>query len=508
MPKTKSWLLILTLVALSIRLWGIAYDLPYIYHPDEPWPIRIGYRMLTTGDFNPDFFHWPSFTIYLNWLIQASYFAVGKLLGFVDSPQDVAPLVELMMGVTYSPTPIIVLLGRMVTVLFGVGTVLITAQTARRLTNKIESGLLVGLMMALSPPIVLHNRFITPDTYATFFVSAVVLLSTMVLQQGKTRSYLVAGICIGLAASSKYNAGMVGIVLLVAHFLRSGRKGFRDYRLYLAFLLSVSAFLATTPYAVLDFPAFYEGLQYNSQHYSTGHAGMEGDTLRWYVEYLWKTSGGIGLAAMLGVLFGKFVDNKQRFLLVLFPALYFSTISSFVVRNSRTILPIIPFLFLLAAAFLAQLLDRANLLPSKKLRQSGRIGLACVMVAMLAFLAWQTTTDTLKLTTTNSRETARVWIAENLPHGAKIGIEAYAPFVDPVQFSVHGIGSMINHEPEWYIENDFDYLICGQDMYGRYLGDPERYSAEVAQYERFFGSFALTKQFNDGGYEVRIYQVR
>jgi 4-amino-4-deoxy-L-arabinose transferase-like glycosyltransferase len=508
MSKKKNAILLIILIALSIRLWGISYDLPYIYHPDEPWPIRISYLMLKTGDFNPHFFDWPSFVIYINLLIQAVYYFMGRLFGFWVSPGDISPLVELTMGVTYSPSPIIVLLGRIVTIGFGVGTVVITIWAGEKLTHKAEVGLLAGMMMAISPTNVYLNRFITPDSYATFFITAAFLASILILQQGKTWAYIIAGICFGLAASSKYNGALVVVVLLASHFLRNGLLGYRDYRLYLALFLGVLAFILTTPYAILDFPAFYAGLQFNSQHYSTGHAGMEGNTLQWYLEYLWKTTGPISLMAVLGIVLGVYARAKEKILLAVFPVLYFILINRFVVRNDRTLMPITPFLFLLAASFLVYLFGRANVVQSKILRKVCISVLASLTAAIPVFLISETITDTLQLTTTNSRETARIWIANNLPVGTKIAIESYSPFVDPVHFSVQGVWRIIDHNPEWYIENGFEYLVFSQDTYERFYREPDRYSPEISQYNSFFDRFVLTKMFTDGGYEVRVYKVK
>ena len=106
------------------------------------------------------------------------------------------------------------------------------------------------------------------------------------------------------------------------------------------------------------------------------------------------------------------------------------------------------------------------------------------------------------------RETARIRIDKNLPLGAKIAIESYSPFVNPAQFSVQGFGRMIEHEPEWYLEQDFDYLVFGQAMYGRFYQDPERYRNETLQYDELFGQFNLTIIFTDGNYEVRVYRVK
>ncbi len=40
-------------VALLLRLWGLGFDLPYIFHPDEPDKIAMAQRMFATGDLNP-----------------------------------------------------------------------------------------------------------------------------------------------------------------------------------------------------------------------------------------------------------------------------------------------------------------------------------------------------------------------------------------------------------------------------------------------------------------------
>ncbi len=66
---------------------------------------------------------------------------------------------------------------------------------------------------------------------------------------------------------------------------------------------------------------------------------------------------------------------------------------------------------------------------------------------------------------------------------------------------------MIEHEPEWYFEQDFDYLIFSEGMYGRFYHEPERYSAEVLQYDNLFRRFTLVAMFTDGDYEVRVYRV-
>jgi len=54
LAQNAKWLLIgVTLLAISLRIWGINFGLPYLYHPDEPVAVRIAQRMFETGDLNP-----------------------------------------------------------------------------------------------------------------------------------------------------------------------------------------------------------------------------------------------------------------------------------------------------------------------------------------------------------------------------------------------------------------------------------------------------------------------
>lgn len=499
---------IILLTALLVRAWGVGYDLPYIYHPDEPLNVTISQNIFKTGDLNPHFFNYPSLFFYINSFAYIPYYLFGKFLGVFTTRNDILPLISLATGVTKSPMPTTILLGRIITVVFGIGAIGLTFVIGKQLTGKAIVGLLASLIMAVSPSNVSLSRFITPDTFVVFFATASFLATVLVYQQGKTWHYIMAGICIGLTASSKYNGGLIVLPLLLAHFLRHGKTALKEPNLYLALLLCGLGFLAATPFALIDSSKFLADLRFEGQHYSTGHIGMEGNTLKWYLEYMWQTAGVIYILAVLEILRGIYSRSKEIILLSLFPIMYFAFISSFVVRNDRTFLPLTPFLFLLAASFLAYLISRASELQSKALRKLSISAIACLSITSLILPISKTLTDTIQLTTVDSRETARIWINNNLPAGAKLAIESYSPFVDPSRFSVQGFGAMREHGPEWYVEQGFDYLIFSQRMYGRFYREPERYGSEISQYDDLFRRFNLIKTFTDGGYEVRVYKVK
>jgi 4-amino-4-deoxy-L-arabinose transferase-like glycosyltransferase len=498
---------IISLAGLSIRAWGIGYDLPYIYHPDEPYYIVIIQNIFKTGDLNPHFFNYPSLFFYINALAYIPYFLIGKFMGILHTPNDILPPITLIQGVTIAQLPTTVLLGRMVSICFGVGAIVLAYLIGRQVSGRTAVGLIAALMVAVSPTNVYHSRLITPDTILTFFVLASLLASILVYQQGKTWQYIVAGLCVGFAASSKYNGGMIILPLLLAHSLHYGKTSLKQTKLYLALLFCGIGFLLTTPYAILDSVKFLTDFRFEAHHYSTGHAGMDGNSPAWYLDHLWKTAGGLYLLAVIGIFYGAIRHPKQTSLLLIFPLIYFIWISSFVVRNARTILPMIAFLFLFAAWLLVDLFEKIKSIRAKQVRWLSVSVVAGLSIIALVLATSKTIADTLYLTTVNSRETSRIWIDENLPPGARIGIESYSPFVNPSRFSVVGIPIMIEHDAEWYIEQGFEYLIFSEGMFGRFFAEPDRYKTETSKYEKLFGRFTLVKMFADGDFIIRIYKV-
>ena len=505
LPSTPSLALSAVLIlALALRLWGISFGLPYLYHPDEPGYVSIAQQIFRTGDLNPHFFNYPSLFFYINSLAYLPYYLVGRLLGIFDSRLDVLAPEVIAMGVGWTPLPTTFLLGRVLTALFGTATAGLVCLIASRLTKTAIVGLLAALMLAISPTNVANSHLITPDAYVVFFASLSFYGSLLVFRRGKTWHYVAAGVACGLTASVKYNGGLILLPAILAHLLRPDSRGLRDWKVYAMLSASGMAFLLGTPFALLDHQEFLDDLAFEARHYSTGHAGMEGDSLAWYLTYLWSVEGPLILFAALQVLRGLYLRSREVILVSAFPLIYFAVISSMAVRNDRTLMPMTPYLFILAASFLAQP-------PLLRHLAQARRGLLVVPAALvlvsLALPLAATLRNGSQLTAEDSRATARLWVAENLPAGSRVAIESYSPYLDPRRFSVQAFGKLIDQAPEWYAGNGFDYLIFSYGMFGRFYQQPDRYRDEVLRYDQFFRTLPLLRAFSDGGYEVRIYRV-
>lgn len=502
-----AWVLIgIVAAALALRVWGIDFGLPYLYHPDEPGYVAIAQNIVKTGDLNPHFFNYPSLFFYLNALAYVPYYVIGRLTGQFAGIADIAGPTMLIGGSGTTTQPETFLLGRGLSILFATASVVLVFVVGRRLTGRALSGLLAALLLTLSATHVANSRYIAPDVFLVFFLLLALWGALQVYDHGRLRDYALAGAAVGLVAATKYNGAIMLAVVVLAHGLRTGWRGFFDRRLLVAVTASALAFLMATPFALLDAESFMAGVRIEAQHYSTGHVGSEGNALAWYASFLWTTEGVTVVLALLALAHVATTRDRRLLLLAAFPMIYFVFISTFVVRNDRTAMPLLPFLYLLAAILLTRLRWPAD--TAAVWRPLVAAGLAVLLIAVLAWPAARTVAETRRLTTVNSLETARVWLDRNLAPGTRVAVESYAPYVDPQRFTVQGFYKLIDNSPEWYTDNGYGVLVFSQRMFRRFYDEPDKYAAEIALYEALFQHCQPLQVFTDGGYEVRVCQLR
>lgn len=496
----------IVILGLGLRLWGIPFGLPYMYHPDEGVPVTIALRMLQTGNLDPGFFHWSSLLFYLNALVYLGYYLFGWILGRFTSLADLRlPDVEtIAVGKAFMPEEF--LLGRGLTVLFGTLVLILAYLVCRKMNSARWVGWVAALWLAVDEISVRNSQFIRPDTFVVFFELVTVWFCLCILDDPQLRNYLAAGIAAGLATSFKYNAAVVCLPILIVHLYRFGARGLLRREIYVAAMTSILAFVFTTPYAILDFPTFIRiGPLQAAEIYATGHTGAEGDTFNWYVGFFWGTQGIVALLALAEMALCAANRERHGIVLLSFPLAYYVLVNLYTVHFDETALPIIPFLIIFAALFLGRVFafsqTRWNHLG--QLRIAFALGVTSIAAASLrTTIAYNT-----HLLARDAREEAREWIDANLPPGARIAVEPYAPYVERPKFTVEGPVGMIAHDPEWYAQNGFEYLVFSGGAYQRYYDDPARYTDYIAQYDEFFSQFALVKQFDSGGIQIRIYKT-
>jgi hypothetical protein len=353
--------------ALLLRVWTIHGSLPYVDHPDEPNPIDYVVRMLQTGDPNPHAFQKPSLYVYLLLAVLMVHYRLGLAAG---QYADIAT-----MPVTthlYTTLPGFFVWGRLLTTALAAVTIACAYRLGGRLWNR-PAGLIAALFLALSPFHMRHSQYVTTDVASGLLVLLAFGAAVAVARAGRWRDYLAAGAFAGLAASTKYNAGVAAIMVVAAHLIywwsrpagqrarpstvpspgreprsrgtirserkgsavpRSGRMttaeandplapnpriGSRPWaplralpRLVAAGVAAIAGFVAGTPYAALSFGEFRQGLLGQVRDYSeTAHGDFTGAwNLRGYLEFFWGE--GLGALGCLAALAGLALLLRSR----------------------------------------------------------------------------------------------------------------------------------------------------------------------------------------------------
>ncbi|MGH4023690.1 MAG: glycosyltransferase family 39 protein [Pseudonocardiaceae bacterium] len=489
------------LLALVVRLLGLSADLPVMHHPDEPVNLRVIDAMVANGDPNPHFFNYPSLFFYLH----AALHLDGPVLGWLPGLAELPPITQVM-GVSFAPTTGAILVHRGLTVASGVLLVLVGWLTTHRLTGTHLPAAVTAILLALSPTLVENSRLITPDVLAGLLVALALLASVRLLQSGSGAAYVAAGVATGLAASAKYTAVVAAVPVVLAALL-GNRPRAAVTRLPLAGACALGAFLLTTPYALLDRPAFGAGLRFEQAHYAAGHDGMEGGSLAFYLGHLATEEmvlSALAVAGAIAVARHRGQHWRAATVVASFPLVYGAVVAMQAVRNERTILLVLPGLAVLAGLAVEPIMQWA--------RQRRAVTPATATVLTLATLSTLAATllmvqaaRTVPRPGPSTWTAATRWLDAHAPPGSQLLIESYAPWPDPARYRVLTRARLIDGGP---IPDTVDYVIASETMYGRYTDAPATYPETAAAYQQLFRELPEVARFEQGsGPVIRVFEV-
>ncbi|MEO8903964.1 MAG: glycosyltransferase family 39 protein [Polyangiaceae bacterium] len=497
-------------MALGLRATSLTWGLPYLYHPDEPITFLVIQHMLKNHTLNPHFFRYPSLFFYLNAVVQLGHYAVCHALGIVHSLAELPELDVPIDGAGFTSLPSAFLAGRALSTVAATATVWVSYRIGRTLSGDSRVGAVAALLVAVSPVFLRHSRWLAPDGLASLAATATVLASLKLLRYGRARDYVLACLLAGAAASLKYNAAIVAVTIWAAAVLRDRRRFFRNPWFWAAPFITGSAFLLTTPYAVLDFGGFWHDFMRERTHYARGHAGAEGNTVAFYCSYLWSQEGAGSVLSLGGILLGLRRKDPGVAVLATFVAVYFAFINLFVTRNDQTIVPVVPTVLVLAAWFSVQCFVALEARFARKVSKTTRsLAAAVLLLSLTAYPFRNSFANARSLLRKDNRELARVWLEEHIAPHSRVVIERYSCYIDRRRYQVKHTLTLSQLTPDWIRDHE-DYAVVAGDTFSRFLQDSARYRRQASRDRAFFRKFILMQQFDDprGGAEVRIYQTR
>lgn len=393
--KHSSIIILIIFFAFILRYFQLNIGLPYLYFWDEPLTASNALQMMKTGDYNPHFFKYGSLMIYLNLLIDQLYRIYLSLAGDLASVKNIRIEADTGWHWTISH-PNFYFWNRFLTATMGTATVFITYLVSRSICNK-WTGIISAFFLSVLPIHIVHSGFVTMDAPVALFVSLVVLLSILFIDQKKIIYFILSLICVGFATATKYNSGLTILLPIASLIWMSYRDELSHQKFYWLALpcLPAMTFLFIMPYAILDFPTFIKDVLHQINYYNTtGHPGATinpgWDYFSFQIREFYQNIGLTG-AILFAIGLAGTISRPALLLILLFPASYLLFMSGMTVNFHRNFIQVYPFIAVFAGiAFYNLHVALEHFYP--KLKKS--IPIICLAAALIllprAYDAYQT----------------------------------------------------------------------------------------------------------------------
>ncbi|MDX1503517.1 MAG: glycosyltransferase family 39 protein, partial [Thermoanaerobaculia bacterium] len=345
--------------------------------------------ILTTGALQPSYALYPSLAYLPHTAVLAAVRGAQRLAG-----AEPLPVVE----AGGSATPAVYRICRLIGVLFAAATVVLTYVAGRRIFGP-GVGLLAATLLAFSAWFVRGAHVFKPDPLLMLLTMATFLWSLDAAERGALRSYLLAGVGVGLTAAAKQNGALAAIAVIGATLFRPLELR-RWLWLALAGVASAVVFVALNPFPDLILEYTQIGTKYNTWVRSQAETTPMPHVLLFLPRlFLTETWHGpvVGAAALLGIALLPLELLRRRrlgdgrgaaagiFLTLVFVVgfpLACAAISSY--PKTNIYLPLLPFTSLTAAWVLAA----AGSWLARRLSPSARRwALPIAVAALLALIA-------------------------------------------------------------------------------------------------------------------------
>lgn len=434
---------IILLSALYLRLWGILWGLPdalhlFSFHPDETliltrsipdFPDGLN---IFAGNFLPHYYNYGSLPFYEdNFFITLAegYGVIGRIIQHgVIIPENFARAL---------------LMARLLSVFFGVGTVWGTYALGRRLFGE-WAGLLAMALLTVMPLHAQHSHFATVDVGAAFWQTLSMVYAAKVYGPSKwTLKYVVmAAITAAFCAATKYSGALVMLCLFAALALRVREGSLERKRGFGLGALSIAvyalAFTLACPGWLLENAAFVYGVAFESGHVMHhGEIYFQHTGPGWIYIIARNLDAGMGLPLLILALAGVVLACVKRrpgdLILAAYALPTYLILGAAQSRYARYEIALLPVLAVWAARLVAEM--AVGLTDTGERRAQASPLWTCAGVLIVVFTAFDAWNLLLPMSQPDPRERAAVWIEANEPGNAVIATGGdpwfYTAAVDP-----------------------------------------------------------------------------
>ena len=521
--KKQISLFFIIILAFFLRFYGINWDGGFHLHPDERMLIMVAERISFFDQLNPHFFNYGSLPIYI----------LKGLASFLD--------VIFKLNITnYNG---MLYLGRFLSIFFDILTIIFIFKIAKILFPNIKYQIsnipiFSSFFYAIAFFPIQNSHFFISDVFLTSFTTLLMFLLLKFFDNffNKVRDknfigwvILISGV-FGAMAATKF-PGIIFYPIVVSVIILASKK-MKDrminlFAFHFSFLIFHFLFM---PYAFIDHKQFINDIltqiRMNSNPYVFPYTLQYVGTTP-YVYYLkniffWGMGPIISILALSGLIFlfkdfltSKFSKKNSKFKLLiitfLFYGLYFLIIGRSSVKFMRYMLPIYPFLSLMAGYGITKISNFKFLIYKQTPHPKSQIPhLAILPTIFLILSLFWTLMFVAIYSQPNTRLLATEWIINNIPYGSTLAVEHWDDQLplfggEKYNFVEMTLYDQPDDEKKWHILNEklriTDYIIISSNrLYVplQKLADCQKYRVcypKTAQYYQklFNGSLGFKK---------------
>lgn len=419
-PARTAWIALILLAGLGLRLWGIGFGLPELYHIDEQTTVNVALKMAATRDANPHYFFHPHVLHYLLLGLYGAAYLIGHIGGLWQTAGDFQRLF------VTDPT-LFYLLGRLLGAAFGTLTLYLTYRLGKQLWSA-RVGLWAAGVLAVCFLHVRSSHYARHDIPVTCVIVLCLWWWSRV-RWGRPREWFTSGFVTGLAIATNWNAAL--LVPWSFAWMAAAQRRPQSPAWWVKAVATIGIGILTgvgmgSPFVLLAVPEAVQGVLPVLRRAGTLPSSITtfGSQPNWLVNYprdLWVGVGGLPLLLGIGGLaWVVWKGTPFQRLVGWFVVSYYVLISQVPLAVVEYIIPILPLLCLTAAVAFWMAVERLTGPGWKR----------CAMAAGLTGLItlWsvvQSAAHDWLLTQADTRTLAKQWVETHLPEGTRIGVEAY-----------------------------------------------------------------------------------
>lgn len=339
---------IILLFGFTVRMIGINFGLPDLYHADEPIIVNhaVAYG---TGDLNPHFFKIPPLTSYLLFIAYILFYLIGKAIGRFSNTLE-------FQNLFFSDPSNFYLIGR---ILFGAVCGTVSIYLFYRLLDRFFSrahAIWGSFLFSLNFLHVRDSHYIYADIPLLLVIIMCFSFLLRILEDDQKKNYFLFGLFAGIAVAIKYNAVFIFVPFVLSYLIQiKQNKKTAVANVFLSLIISVIAYSFLNPYSWLDFHFFKREL--------LGQANAESFT-GFFHHIVYSLNEGLTfpilILSLFGILIFTFRPEPKRLILFSFIFIYYVVLALFSQPYDRYALPLIPFMVFFAVDFVLFLKHKFN----------------------------------------------------------------------------------------------------------------------------------------------------